>query len=102
MNSRRNFIVSSISAASLLGLSIKSFAGSDNVSEGDSFAQALGYKSDASKVDRSKYAKYVAGQACVNCSYFQGKSTDTWAPCPMFSGKLVDAKGWCITYLKKT
>jgi hypothetical protein len=39
------------------------------VGETDPQAVALGYKADASKVDKAKYAKYVAG----GCSLFVGK-----------------------------
>jgi hypothetical protein len=41
------------------------------------------------------------GQDCGNCSFFQGKATDAYAPCPMFAGKQVASKGWCSAYNKK-
>jgi hypothetical protein len=71
------------------------------VSDADATAQALGYKSDATKVDKAKYAKFAAGQICGNCTFYQGKTGDAFAPCPMFGGKQVAGKGWCSAYGKK-
>ena len=50
------------------------------VTEADPTAQALGYKEDATKVDKAKYAKYAAGQDCGNCSFYQGKAADPGVP----------------------
>jgi len=71
------------------------------VNEADGQAAALGYKADASKVDKAKFPKYAAGQICGNCVLFQGKATDVSGVCPLFSGKLVASKGWCNSYVKK-
>ena len=49
----------------------------------------------------AKFAKYVAGQKCANCTFYQGKPTDAWAACPLFANKQVAAKGWCSAYVKK-
>jgi hypothetical protein len=100
-SSRRTFLITSIGVASSLALSRQAFADAPKVAENDPTAQALGYKEDATKVDKAKYTKYAAGQACANCSFFQGKPTDAWAACPMFGGKQVSAKGWCSAYNKK-
>ena len=99
--SRRTFLITSLSAASALALSRQAFADAPHVSESDPTAQALGYKEDATKVDKTKYARYVAGQQCNNCAFYQGKATDPWAPCPMVGNKAVAAKGWCSAYSKK-
>ena len=69
--------------------------------EKDPTAQALGYKHDAVKVDKKKFAQYQAGQTCSNCNLFQGKPSDAWAPCQIFAGKQVNGKGWCSAYVKK-
>ncbi len=71
------------------------------VDEKDAQAQSLGYKHDATKVDKAKYPKYAAGQTCANCTLYQGKPADAWAVCPIFPGKQVAGKGWCSTYVKK-
>jgi hypothetical protein len=101
-NSRRTFLITSIGVASTLALSSRqALADAPKVAESDPTAQALGYKEDATKVDKAKYAKYAAGQDCSNCSFYQGKATDAYAPCPMFAGKQVAGKGWCSAYNKK-
>ena len=64
-------------------------------------AQSLGYKSDASTVDKAKYPKYAAGQSCGTCSFFKGKPDDASATCVIFGTKLVAAKGWCSSYSRK-
>jgi len=99
--SRRSFLITSIGVASSLALSREAFADAPKVTESDPTAQALGYKTDASQVDKAKFAKYAAGQDCGNCQFFQGKPTDAFAPCPMFGGKQVSSKGWCSAYSKK-
>ena len=99
--SRRTFLISSIGVASSLALSRQAFADAPKVAESDPTAQALGYKEDASKVDKAKFAKYAPGQDCGNCSFYQGKAGDAYAPCPMFAGKQVAAKGWCSAYTPK-
>ena len=71
------------------------------VDEKDPQAVSLGYKHDATKVDKAKFPKYAPGQACANCTLFQGKPTDAWAPCPIFANKQVAGKGWCSAYVKK-
>ena len=99
--SRRTFLITSIGLASSLALSRQAFADAPKVSEADPTAQALGYKVDATKVDKAKFPKYAAGETCSNCNFFQGKATDPFAPCPMFGGKEVAGKGWCSAYSKK-
>jgi hypothetical protein len=100
-SSRRTFLITSLGVASSLALSRQAFADAPKVSESDPTAQALGYKTDASKVDKAKFTKYAAGQDCGNCSFYQGKSGDAYAGCPMFAGKQVAATGWCSAYNKK-
>lgn len=69
--------------------------------EKDAQAKALGYRHDAARVERKKYTTYQAGQACGNCQQFQGKPGAAWAPCQIFPGKQVNAKGWCSAWTKK-
>lgn len=100
-SSRRTFLITSLGVASTFALSRQAFADAPKLAESDPTAQALGYKMDASKVDKAKYAKYATGQKCSNCSFYQGKSTDAWAPCTIFVGKQVAGTGWCSAYNKK-
>ena len=71
------------------------------VAETDPQAAALGYKANATTVDKTKYAKYAAGQECDNCALFQGKAGDATGGCSLFGAKKVAGKGWCSAYAKK-
>lgn len=68
--------------------------------EKDPQAIALGYVAVAAKADKTKYPKYADGQACSNCSLYQGGAADQGG-CPLFAGKQVVAKAWCSAYNKK-
>ncbi len=101
---RRDFLkISSLAVASIAigahtGTSVAQGA---QVDEKDATALSLGYKHDATKVDKTKFPKYAAGQECANCQLFQGKPGEAWGPCPIYPGKVVSAKGWCSAYIKK-
>jgi hypothetical protein len=71
------------------------------VAENDAQAVALGYKTDGSKTDTSKYANYKQGQSCSGCALFQGKATDASAPCAIFANRAVSGKGWCSAWNKR-
>jgi hypothetical protein len=71
------------------------------VAETDPQAATLGYKADASKVDKTKQPKFAAGQACGNCALYQGASGSAAGACPLFAGKQVAAKAWCSAWAKK-
>ena len=75
--------------------------GAPHVDEKDPQAEALGYKHDATKVDSKKFANYQPGQTCATCLQFQAKGKEEWAPCTIFPGKQVNAKGWCTAWVKK-
>ncbi|WAC73208.1 high-potential iron-sulfur protein [Roseateles sp. SL47] len=99
MNSRRQFI--RLVPLAGVGLLVGPAWSQTMVDEKDPTAASLGYHADASKVDKAKQPKYVAGAACGNCSLFQGKAGAPSGPCPIFAGKHVAAKGWCSAYVKK-
>ncbi len=71
------------------------------VDEKDPQAVALGYVADAKRVDAKRFPKFAAGQACSNCSLFQGKATDPAGACALFPGKRVAGPGWCSAWVKK-
>lgn len=71
------------------------------VAEGDPQAAGVGYKADASKVDKAKFPKYASGQSCANCALYQGKPGSASGGCGLFPGKQVAAKGWCSAWAKK-
>lgn len=63
-------------------------------------AQALGYKHDASDVDKSAYPAYQQGQLCSNCNLYRPEMGEQpWGGCQIFPGKLVHAAGWCSAYV---
>ncbi|MFM0210002.1 high-potential iron-sulfur protein [Paraburkholderia sediminicola] len=100
-SSRRHFMILAASLASSVALSGKASAETPMVSESDPTAQSLGYKADATHVDKAKYAKYQPGQACATCQLYQGKPGGASGPCAIFAGKQVSAKGWCSAYVKR-
>ncbi|WP_179402891.1 high-potential iron-sulfur protein [Burkholderia guangdongensis] len=100
--SRRSFLISSVGVVSALALSREALAADlPMLPESDPTAQSLGYKADATKVDKAKYPKYAAGEHCATCMLYQGKAGAASGPCGAFPGKQVSAKGWCSAYSKK-
>lgn len=99
MTSRRIFLASI--PASALALRLGNASAAVVLPETDPAAVALGYKTDASKVDVKKYPAFVRGQQCANCQLYAGKPVDLMGPCNVFAGKLVSAKGWCAAWAKK-
>ena len=101
---RRDFLKAgslAVVSAAIAGSAANAAEQAAKVDEKDAQAQSLGYKHDATKVDKAKFPKYVAGQTCANCTLYQGKPTDAWASCPIFGNKQVAGKGWCSSYVKK-
>jgi len=99
-NSRRQFMILSAAGACTLALNGKVQAQA-MVAETDPQAVALGYRANATTVDKAKYPKYAAGQECDNCALFQGKAGAVAGGCALFAGKQVHGKGWCSAYAKK-
>lgn len=98
--SRRVFMMQMATAASAV-LVAQQASAQAMVAENDPQAAGVGYKADASKVDKAKYPKYAAGQNCSNCALYQGKAGAASGGCGLFPGKQVAAKGWCSAYAKK-
>ena len=102
MSNRRNFIqLTAIGLIGAAGLTRVAQSQAARLDESETAATALGYKHDASKVDKAKFPRFAAGQVCSNCALYQGKSSDAWAPCAVVGGKLVAGKGWCNVWAKK-
>jgi len=97
---RRTFLLQTITGCLAIGLTGNSSAQA-MVAENDAQASSLGYKADATKIDKAKQTKFVAGQACANCALFQGAPGAAAGACPLFAGKQVAAKGWCTAYAKR-
>ena len=95
---RRTFMLHSIGAAALAITGRPVWAAPPQLQESDPAAQALGYKTDAAHVDRTKYPHFSDNQRCANCQFFQGKPTDASALCALFGAKQVSGTGWCNAY----
>lgn len=98
---RRTFISVTAGFASLATFRRHARADVGVVQESDANAVALGYKMDASKVEKTQFPNFQVGEVCATCQFFQGKTGDAMAPCTVFGGKQVSAKGWCSAYTKK-
>ncbi|MBC7996290.1 MAG: high-potential iron-sulfur protein [Rhizobacter sp.] len=100
--SRRVFVMTVMAGGSALTATrVSAQAAAPALAETDPQAAALGYKADGSKVDKAKYPQHVATQVCSGCNFYQGKPTEPTAPCQLFAGKKVVAKGWCTAWAKK-
>ena len=97
---RRQFMLNAAAGSLLIGSAAKASA-QDLVSESDPQAVGLSYKTDTTKVDKSKQPKYSAGQACSTCALYQGPAGSAAGICPLFAGKQVSAKAWCSAWAKK-
>ncbi|MCP3715497.1 high-potential iron-sulfur protein [Paraburkholderia sp. CNPSo 3281] len=95
---RRTFILNAAGLCATLAIAGRSLAAPALVDDNDTTAKSLGYRSNASSVDASKFPKYAAGQRCANCRFFAGARSDATGTCPMFPGKVVAAEGWCNVY----
>jgi High potential iron-sulfur protein len=101
--SRRTFIENSaIMMIASSGISRVAWsAPAPALSESDPTAVSLGYKANASNVDKAKFPQYAAGQSCSSCALYQGTAGASSGPCAVFSGKSVSSTGWCASYSKK-
>jgi hypothetical protein len=100
LNNRRVFMLQTAVGCAVAVTALQASA-QTMLAESDAQAAALGYKADASKVDKTKYPKFAAGQACASCALFQGAAGAAAGGCPLFAGKQVAAKGWCTAWAKK-
>lgn len=102
MNKSKRSLLALVTAACIALLTGRAASAQPaRLEEKDAVAVALGYKHDAAAVDTKKYAKYAKGNICANCTLYAGKPSDPWAPCGAVGGKQVNAKGWCVAYVKK-
>jgi hypothetical protein len=98
---RRRFIkltVGGVAAAPFAkALLSETSAAVEAVTEANPQAQALGYKMDATKAANRKDPKAF----CDTCNFYSGKPGAASGPCALFTGNLVNAKGWCTAWIKK-
>ena len=97
---RRVFMLQSVVGVAAIGATLQAKAQA-LVAENDPQAVTFAYKADATKVDKAKQPKYVAGQMCSNCALFKATAGAAAGACPLFAGKQVAAKAWCNAWAKK-
>ena len=109
---RRSFFQMALSALVILPFALKATsslaadscpktppAGKAVGSPTEGMGKSLEYVLDA---QTSKNPKYVKGNNCGNCKFYnQAKADAGYGPCTMMGMKLVTNCGWCKTYLKK-
>jgi high potential iron-sulfur protein len=104
--SRRAMVKRSLLAGALvpaLGLIRTAQAqGATPLDPNDPQAKALGFITDASKVNAAADATYKPGQKCGTCAQFQGKAGDATGGCNIFVGHSVPSGGWCKVWAQKT
>src|SRR5450631_257435 len=64
----------------------------------DPTAKALGFVTDAAKVDAAANPTYKPTQKCSTCAQYLGKAGEATAGCNIFAGHSVPAAGWCKVY----
>ncbi len=101
LSSTRRVFMMQVATAATAVLAVSEASAQAMLDEKDPQAVGLAYKADASKVDKAKNPKFVAGANCANCALFQAKAGAAAGGCPLFAGKQVAAKGWCSAWAKK-
>jgi hypothetical protein len=105
--SRRALVKGGLIAGALvpaLGLLADSAAaaGLPPLDPNDPTAKALGFITDAKKVDASANPTFKPNQKCDTCAQFQGKPGDASGGCNIFAGHSVPQGGWCKVWAQKT
>jgi hypothetical protein len=105
--SRRSLVKSGLIAGAILpSLSLLSSRASaaalSPLDSNDPTAKALGFVTDASKIDSKTQPTFKSGEKCGTCAQFQGKSGDATGPCTIFAGHSVPQGGWCQVWAQKT
>lgn len=97
---RRVFMLQVFAGSAALATTGGLQAAPKKVEESEPKAMSLGYKHDTANVDTKKFPKHAAGQKCNGCMAWLGKSSDAWAECDLMVDRLVNANGWCSSYVK--
>lgn len=102
MTTRRNFVLATLPAAALAMAACHASAQpAVRVQKTDPAAVELGYRHDATQVDKAKWPTYAPGRVCANCNLFAARGNGEWAPCAAVGNRLVNANGWCAAWVKK-
>ncbi|RJG04692.1 iron permease [Noviherbaspirillum cavernae] len=104
MHKRRVILltISAVTAASAAGIPLHAFGALQKIDPKDAQAVSLAYTDETTTVDKKKFPKHDNTQTCSNCQFYQtAQEAGTIAPCTIFGGKGVAAKGWCSAWVKK-
>lgn len=63
--------------------------------ESEPDATLLEYTSDAGRLDPALQPLFAPGSRCAACYFYQGRKSTDYAPCTVFAGWRVSARGWC-------
>jgi hypothetical protein len=99
-NNRRQFLIFTTAGVATLALNGKAQAQA-MLSTTDPQAMALGYVTDHTKADKTKFPNFVAGSRCGTCALYQGAANSASGPCSLYPGKQVAGNGWCSAFQKK-
>ena len=97
---RRVFMLKVVASSAALATAGSLQAAPKKVEETEPKAASLGYKHDSATVDTKKFPKHAAGQKCNGCMAWLGKPSDAWAECDLMVDRLVNANGWCSSFVK--
>lgn len=103
-SSRRRFLHLAVAGAAgwCLARGGSASAALPHLAVDDPTAKALGYVEDAAAIDPAKEAAYKKGSTCATCTLYQtAQAEGGYAPCTIFPGKAVAAKGWCRAFVAK-
>ena len=91
--SRRVFLLVLVLAPLEVMLPAKASGGEfPRLNESDPMAKALGYTHISDSKEKT----------CVNCGLYQGEIGDEWGRCSIFPNKMVNANGWCKSWIAST
>ncbi len=89
---RRTFVTLLVAAPLPTLLSNTSVADDPpKLEESDTMAKTLGYINASEKPE----------QLCKGCQLYQAEPDVEWGPCIIFPGKVVNANGWCKSWVVK-
>ena len=97
MNTRRSFLCALGTGVIYLPLSTLTRRGQGAADEmpkldpEDTTAKALEYVHESPDPEK----------LCKNCQLYTGEADAEWGPCAIFPGKLVNAEGWCKSWIVK-
>ena len=101
MKTRREFLKISGSIALIPLVDIHVASAAEKVSMDDPAVVALKYVEDATTAERAdKMGVAGADQTCFNCTFYKEEAGQPGlGGCALFANKLVEGKGWCISWV---